>query len=268
MKHIAILFALCSCTSLGPMPATTGISAVPVGQPGIEAQAGSVPSFYLSQSARDDAKGASIGQLSAVLELDRFIRLPGLIFGGRVFGPAGDTLAEPYLGYRAKVGDTFALGGGVFGTAKGSQMRLASYRGSRFGGEAALDAKVWEPTTWFALHAQAAVSATHISASGTYCIDMNGIAKDCDEENPAMNTMINGSTEGVYPAAAGTLAFDFGRDVSRRFRGARLAALGAVGRMPLVRDGEKTGDGTYATFGLTLTLSLALADGEPDTVPE
>lgn len=268
MKYIAVLFAICACTSLGPMPSTTGISAVPVGQPSIEAQAGSVPSFYLSQSARDDAKGTAILQLSALLELDRFIRLPGLVFGGRIFGPTGDTLAEPYLGYRAKLGDAFAIGGGVFGTAKGSQIRLASYRGSRLGGEAAFDVKAWEPTSWFALHAQAAVSATRISASGTYCVDGSGIAKDCDEENPAMNTMVSGSTEGVFPAAAATLAFDFGRDVGRQFRGVRLAALGAVGRMPLVRDGVKTGDGTYTTLGLTLTLSLAIADGEPDTVPE
>lgn len=269
MKNIAVLFVVCSCTSLGPMPATTGISAVPVGQPSIEAQVGSVPSFYLSQSAVDRAQGTAIPQASALVELDRFIRLPGLIFGGRIFGPSGDTLVEPYVGYRAKLRDGLAIGGGAFGTTKGSQMRLASYRGSRLGGEAAVDVTAWEPASWFAVHAQAAVSATRIAASGTYCIDpATGIARDCDEEHPAMNTMVSASTEGVFPAAAATLALDFGRDAGRQFRGMRLAALGAIGRMPLVRDGVKTGDGTYTTVGLTLTLSLALADGEPDTVPE
>jgi len=245
------------------MPATTGISAVPIGRPGLEAQLGTVPTFYLSDSARADAKGTATPQLAALLELDRFIHLPGLVFGGRMFGPNGDTLVEPYVGYRAKIAEDFAVGGGVFGTAKRSEARLASYHGTRIGGELQLDAKLWEPASWFALHGQAALSATRIEASGTYCVNDMGIAIDCDVEDTTLNTMISGQQEGVYPAATGTAVFDFGRDSTRRFRGVRLAALAAAGTMPLVRDGEKTATGMYTTFGLTLTLTLALADGDP-----
>lgn len=267
MKKIAVLFIVSSCTTLGPNPATTGVSAVPVGQPAIEGQIGPVPAFHLSQSTKNSAAGAPVFQVLALLELDRFIRLPGLIFGGRLFGGTGDTLLEPYLGYRTKLGDRFAIGGGVYGTAKRSTVRLASYHGTRIGGEAQFDAKLWHPLSWFQLHAQVAIQATRIFASGTYCVDPMGLGKDCNEEMPMMNTMVSGEQEGVYPAATTTLGFDLGRDQGRRFRGARIALLGAIGTMPLVENGVKVDSGVYGMFGATLSLSLGLADGD-DTVDE
>jgi hypothetical protein len=263
MKKITILCLLSACTTLGPMPGTTGISAVPVGRPGVEAQLGAVPAFYLSQSTRDDAKGAPITQLSALLDVDRYL-LRGLVVGARVFGPSGDTMGEPYVGYRTRLGEQLSVAGGAYGTAKRSESRLASYHATRMGGEAAIDAKVWEPAAWFALHAQTAVSATRIFASGTYCVDEMGIGKDCNETDPSLNVMVNGAQTGIYPAATGTLALDFARSAERRLAGVRLALLGGVGSMPLIENGVKTGSGTYATIGLTLSVTLGL--GDPDSV--
>src|SRR4029078_13181508 len=94
LRHFALL-VICSCTTLGPMPATTGISAVPVDRPGLELQVGFTPGVYLSQSAVGSARAAPIAQIAALLELDRVIRLPGLLFGARVFGPEGAGMLEP-----------------------------------------------------------------------------------------------------------------------------------------------------------------------------
>src|SRR5262245_28306733 len=104
MRKLAVLCVLASCTTLGPMPATTGYSAVPINRPGLEGQLGFVPGFYLSQSAVNAGKGTPMAQLALLLELDRLIHLPGLVFGGRIFGNNGDTPAEPYLGYRHQLG--------------------------------------------------------------------------------------------------------------------------------------------------------------------
>ena len=255
--RIALLLLITGCTTLGPMPATTGVSAVPIGRPGGEAQLGPVPGFFLSSSAREQAQGAPIMQASAVFEPDRWIGLPGLVLGARLFGQSGDTPGEPYVGYRRQVGDGLAIGGGVYGTTKRSSKQLASYRATRAGGEAALDATLWEPTSWLGVHVQGAAAATYIDATGTYCVDTMGIAKDCNVDDTSLNTMISGEQSGVYPAGTGTIALDIARGTDSVFAGARLAFLGAVGTMPLVRDGEKTGSDVYAAIGFTLTLGLA-----------
>jgi hypothetical protein len=238
------------------MPATTGVSAVPIARPGGEAQLGPVPGFYLSSSAKAKAEGVPIMQASALIEPDRWLRIPGLVLGARLFGQEGDTPGEPYVGYRRQVSDGVSLLGGLYGTSKSSSSKLASYKASRFGGEAAVDARLWEGE-WFGLHLQGAVTATRIAASGEYCVDAMGYAKDCNVENPAMNTMINGEQKGVYPAGTGTLALDFAKGRDGFFDGARLALLIATGSMPVLRDGAKTGNEVYTAGGLTLTLGIA-----------
>lgn len=238
------------------MPATTGVSAVPMGRPGGEAQLGPVPGFFLSSSAHAEAKGTPIMQLSALVEPDRWLHVPGLLVGARVFGPSGDSPGEPYLGYRRKLWDGVSFAGVMYGTSKRSTQKLASYHATRFGGEAALDAQLWEGE-WVGLHVQGAVAATRIFASGTYCVDVMGIAKDCDEMNPTMNTMVDGKQTGVYPAGTGSIALDFAKGRDGFFDGARLALMFATGEMPMLKDGVKTGNDVYAAGGLTLTLGIA-----------
>jgi hypothetical protein len=238
------------------MPATTGVSAVPISRPGGEAQVGPVPGFFLSSAAQAKADGAPIMQASALIEPDRWLKLPGLVLGARLFGQSGDTPGEPYIGYRRSVRDGLAIGAVVYGTSKRSEKNLASYHATRIGGEAALDAALWE-SQWFGFHVQGAVAATRIHASGEYCVDPMGVAKDCDLEQPAMNTLVDGKQSGVYPAATGTLAIDFAKGRDGLFDGARLALMFATGTMPVMNNGEKTGTDTYASGGLTLTLGIA-----------
>jgi hypothetical protein len=238
------------------MPATTGVSAVPINRPGGEVQLGPVPGFFLSSSAHATAEGAPIMQASALVEPDRWLKVKGLVLGARLFGQSGDTPGEPYLGYRRTLADGVSVGAGIFGTSKHSSAQLASYHATRFGGEAALDAALLD-SEWIGLHVQGAISATRIDASGTYCVDSKGIATDCNVGEPQTNTMIDGEQTGVYPAATGTLALDVAKGRDGIFDGARLALMFATGTMPLMANGEKTGTDTFAAAGLTLTLGIA-----------
>jgi len=254
MKAIALVVALTACTTLGPMPATTGVSALPAGRPGVEAQAGFVPAYFLSRAVQDKAGGAVASQLSALVEPDRWLGITGLILGARVFGQNGDSPGEPYIGYRHKLDDDIAIGGVAYGTSAHHEARLASYQASRGGAEAAIDAKLWDVTSWLGLHAQGALSATAVSAKGTYCVDPSGIAKDCDTTTPSNNTMIDGNVSGVFPAATATLSVDF--HGGGAFHGARIAAMAAAGQMPLVQNGMQTSTGGYYSIGMLLTLGI------------
>jgi hypothetical protein len=259
MKLAIAVVILSACTSLGPMPATTGLSAVPIGRPGAQAQLGTMPGFYASQAAQNEAKGAPIQHLSALFDPDHWLPVKGVVIGARIFGQGGDTPGEPYVGYRRKMSETVSVGGVAFGSSKRSESNLATYHGVRAGAEGAIDAELWAPRTWLSVHAQAAGSITRILASGSYCVDDQGVAKDCNMENPDMNTTVNGRTVGVYPAATGTLALELGAK-SGLFDSARLALLGGAGRMPLVLAGDESATGTYFTIGASLTLGVGFAE--------
>jgi hypothetical protein len=238
------------------MPATTGVSAVPIGRPGGELQVGPVPGFYLSSSAHAKAQGTGIMQASAMIEPDRCLRVPGLVLGARLYGQEGDTPGEPYVGYRRELQRGLAIGGGVFATHKSSVQKLASYRATRIGGEAALDAQLYE-TEWFGVHVQGAATATHIAARGEYCVDDMGVAKDCVIDGSMPNTMIDGEQQGIYPAGTATVALAIAKGRDGIFDGARLAFMIATGSMPIMKDGAKTGTDVYTAAGLTLTLGIA-----------
>src|SRR5580693_9452717 len=96
---VVVIASTAACTTLGPMPATTAISAVPSDRPGLEVQAAVVPAFYLSDAAQSSNAGQATSQLSFLLEPDRLLGMPGLIVGLREFGASGDSLVEPYIGY-------------------------------------------------------------------------------------------------------------------------------------------------------------------------
>ena len=137
---LASLISLVGCTALGPMPATTGVSAVPAGRPGGEIQGSLTPMFRLSEATRaEDPHGQMVAQLAGLFEPDRWLGMPGLIAGVRVFGEEGDIGVEPMLGYRHRLG-RLSLAGLAFGTTMSAAENGASYEATRLGGEVALDA--------------------------------------------------------------------------------------------------------------------------------
>jgi hypothetical protein len=249
------------CTTLGPMPATTAISAVPSGRPGIEAQVGLVPAYFLSAATQAPAsthKGNPSGQLLALVEPDRVLGARGLIAGARHWGEHGEVSIEPFLGYRHRLDDDISLALIGYGTTMRGASQGASYRASRAGGELALDARVIGPARWLALHGQAAISATYLDADGTYCADRDGFGVDCQQD--ATDRVINGSIRGVFGAATATAALDFGRMPTGGFHSFRIALLGSAGVMPKLVDGVRTDGARYVSFGLTLTLGLGSAE--------
>ena len=103
---------LAACTTLGPMPATTGISALPAQRPSGEVQAAMMPVFFLSDTTRAEAPGPKASpQLSAVFEPDSLLGTKGLILGARTWGEGGDSPVEPMIGLRRKLDDHFAIAG-------------------------------------------------------------------------------------------------------------------------------------------------------------
>jgi len=261
MQHLRpIAFVLISaCTTLGPMPTTTAVSAIPAGRPGGEAQLGIVPAYFLSSSVQKP-HGAGTTQLAVVIEPDRWIDAPGLLLGARLFGQADDTPGEPLLGYRKKLGDDLAVAGIVYGTSKRSTAKLASYHATRIGGELAIDARAIAIASWLAMHVQAAFSATRVSASGTYCVKPDGTGEDCNQTDPSMNTVVDGKLSGVYPAGTGSLALDVGRRDTGMFHGARVALMASTGWMPTATSGVQGDATSFFAIGLTLTLGLGKSE--------
>jgi hypothetical protein len=255
MRVILALLGVAGCTTLGPMPSTTAVSAIPAGKPGAEAQLGVAPGFHLSSSAASP-RGSAMGQAGVLLEPDRWVKVPGLIVGARVFGKGDDTPIEPMIGYRRALTKDFAGAIIGYGTSKRAHDRLASYHGFRMGGEVAADGKVVGFTRWLSLHAQLAASVTRIVASGTYCVDDKGVGKDCDEEHPDANLMSSGEARGWYPSTTATLALDVGRHGASWFHSLRAALMMSLGRMPHVEAGAQQGDATYFALGLLATVGF------------
>lgn len=258
MKRAALALGCCclwSCTTLGPVPATTAVPAIPAGAPGIEAQVGLVPGFYLSRSAQNQSGGAIMPQLSALFDPDRLLGLPGLIIGARLYGQDKDTPSEPMIGYRHAFDDS--LSGSIigFGTSASATRHLASYSATHVGAEAAIDAKLGELAWWFQLHWQLAASATHVSASGTYCANDMDVAVDCDLDKPATNHVIDRKLSGTYGAATSTIALDLFRSPSI-FAGARLGWMLAAGTMPVVQPTGNSATSLYWSTGLTVSFGL------------
>jgi hypothetical protein len=245
---------LAGCTTLGPMPATTGIAAVPAGRPGVELQAGVVPGYVLSSATQDEHEGGPSEQLLALVEPDRWLGTRGLIVGAREVGREGDFTFEPFVGYRHRVDERVALAVIGHAASMGSEARGASYDATRGGGEIAADLQIIAPLSWLALHGQAAVSATYLQARGTYCVDDAGLGIDCNED--ASDRTVRARVDGWFPAATASLALDLGRRPSGPFHGARIALLGTAGAMPQLRDGIETDSVRYLSMGLTLTLGV------------
>ncbi|MBA3394684.1 MAG: hypothetical protein H0T89_18705 [Deltaproteobacteria bacterium] len=252
----AVVIALASgCTTLGPMPTTTAVSAIPAGRVGGEVQIGAAPAYHLSAAA-SRPKGGAVGQAALLLEPDRLLGVPGLIVGGRLFGQSGDAPVEAMIGYRRALDDEFAIAVVGYGTSKRATSKLASYHGFRMGTEVAADGLIVGFTRWLGLHAQGAASITRIVASGKYCVDSEGIGQDCSEDMPETNTFTSGQIRGWYPSVTASLSLDVGRNGSSWFHSFRFALMMSSGRMPRVVGGVQTDDHTYFAYGATATLGL------------
>jgi len=244
---------LTACTTLGPMPATTGVSALPAERPSGEVQAAVMPAFFLSEATQDDEpETPATRQLSALFEPDRVLGTKGLILGARAWGEGGDSPVEPMIGLRRRLDARFAIAGIAFGTRARGEDRGASYRATRLGGELVLDGLLL-PFGWLDLHVQATVAATYLDASGRYCATTGGLGTDCDEGS----RRVDAELEGVYTSATAGASIDIARRPHGVLHGVRIAFLGAVGAMPRLRDGiQQASKDTYVSFGLSLTLGL------------
>jgi hypothetical protein len=243
------------CTTLGPMPATTGVAAIPAGRPGVEAQAGIVPSYHLSSSV-SQAHGSTTGQAAFLVEPDRWVSAPGLLVGGRLFGQGKDTPVEPLIGYRRLLDEQFAVGVVGYATSKRASAQGADYHAFRAGAEVAADGQIAALTSWLSLHSQAAVALTRVVASGGYCVDETGAAKDCTDGDSAGDMTAVAAIRGVYPSATATVALDVGRTPGGTFHGGRFAVMLAAGLMPRAEGGVQRDAHGYFSVGGTLTLAL------------
>jgi hypothetical protein len=259
-KSISIVVMLGSaCTTLGRMPATTAINAIPAERPGGELQGALIPVSTLSDAASapgsdgtHSRNNRSSPQLLGLFEPDRWLQAPGVIVGARAWGVKHDSPFEPFVGYRRRLG-SLALAGVAYGTHASGDSNGASYTATRFGLESSADARLAK-LAWAELHVQVSVSGSLISARGTYCADDTGIAIDCVDNGP--NRAVDGSLFGLYPSATAELGIDLGRDLRSAFHGARVALLGAVGRMPKLREGHQQLGDTYGSLGLSVTIGL------------
>ncbi|MBL0219348.1 MAG: hypothetical protein IPQ07_36450 [Myxococcales bacterium] len=255
LRHLLPLTVLATaCTTLGPMPATTGVSAIPASRPGVELQAGVMPAFFLSDAAQaTDPGSAATPQLAALLDPDRLFGTKGLILGARTWGDDGDRPFEPMIGLRRRLDDTFAIAGIAFGThARGAESG-ASYEATRMGAELAIDASLISLASWLAIHGQATASATYLDATGTYCVGGSGQGVDCD----ATSRHVDGAIEGIYAAATAGISIDLARRPHGMVHGIRVAMMGAIGARPRIRDGvQEPSSDHYKTIGFSLTLGL------------
>jgi hypothetical protein len=254
---IPVLLFATACTTLGPMPATTGLSAVPTNRPGVEVQTAVIPVFFLSDAAHGgDADAAASAQLSAIIEPDRLFGSKGLILGARTWGESGDSPFEPMIGLRRRLDETFAIAAVGYGTFVRGESGGASYAATRLGGEAAIDATIL-PLGYLEFHAQATLAATYFDARGQYCVSSNGEATDCDQ----YSRLVDGDLAGVYTSATAGLSLDIARRPHGVLHGIRIAMMGAVGAMPRIRDGvQSASNDHYRSFGLSLTIGLGSED--------
>jgi hypothetical protein len=252
---VAAMAFVSGCATLGPVPATTGLPAVPDGRLDATVQVGVVPGYYLSQSTTEHPKGAALGTASLAIEPGCVV--PGLVAGVRIFGPKEDTVGEPMLGYRRSLrGGALALAGFAFATQSRADRDGASYRATQGGAEGAVDFRATPHSRWFETHLIASLSLTAISADGTYCqdsTDMHGV--DCPEPPDPPTHVVTASVSGAYPAGTAGVALDLVRHRDNPFHGVRLAAMIAGGLMPTAAAGAQDRATTYFSIGLALSIS-------------
>ena len=253
---LAVIGLTSGCTTLGPMPATTGASFAPAARPDVALSAAAVPGYFLSSSVRQDAKGTPIGQASVMVEPDRWIDLPGAVIGGRYVGESDQGgYPEPMLGYRAYLGDEkrLALGGLAYGTRASGENERASYEAWRVGSELGTDFRITPESHWLELHVFGSAALTALSAEGAYCLDAElRYGVDCGE----MQVTASAEAQGFYPSFDAGVGFEVARHLDSVFHGARLDLQIGAGTMPSLVGAEQTSARTYASLGGGLSLAL------------
>ena len=242
------------------MPATTGVSSVPIQRIGGEAQFGWVPGYYLSDAVGKDPKGKSVQQLALTFEPDD-LAIPGLFFGGRIVGQEDTGMyPEAMLGYRTLLDEqqAFALGVVAFGTRASGARDNASYSATRVGSEVGFDWNATGSSKWFELHLLAGFSLTGTDIDGQYCLDADGkYGVKCPEQGPIT---VDASAAGFYLGGTSGAALDFARHMESAFHGGRLALLVSFGTMPSVVGGQQDSAIVYGAAGITLTLGLGSSE--------
>jgi hypothetical protein len=248
-----------ACTTLGPMPATTGISAIPAARPEAEVQVGAMPAYYLSAGAARDPEGAAVPQLLALFDPDHLL-LPGLIVAARGVSSAGaGSFIEPMLGYRANLTDRFAGAIIIYGTHASGAQNSAHFSAGRFGGELQADVRVSGESRWAELHVGWGVSLTGLSGDGHYCVDADGYGTDCNFADHEVDI----HASGAYLAANAAVALELFRHHESWFHGGRVALGVAGGTMPTYRNGIQTDAAVYGAVGLTLSVAVGAAERRP-----
>lgn len=250
------------CTTLGPMPASTGLSAVPAGRPDGEIGFGPTPGYFLSAGTQASPEGAGLTQGSLVIEPDRLIHLPGLIVGARRVGSADSgAYFEPLAGYRLHLDHAqrvSAMAVGYFTKASGTKDG-ASYKATRGGAEVGFDARITPQNRWFELHASASAALTGLSASGHYCLDSAGQFGVTCADPPVPASMTAVSVSGLYPSATAGVALDLFRHHESFFHGGRLGLLFATGTLPTATGGQQKSAHWYTAAGAALTVAFGAA---------
>lgn len=244
------------CTTLGPMPMSTGVSAVPVGRPSVEVSAGVMPGFFLSDAAQEHldspTSGTPIGEKHVMIEPDRLLGTKGLIVGARAVGD-GDVV-EPMVGYRRRLDPNFsvlAIGYAGKGSAGDKDGTDAYYEATRVGGELTVDFMVGEPILSF--HLFGSLSSTYVNAHGRYCVGGDGWGRDCEDDSRRVDAEI----KGVYTAANAGIAIDIARRPTGYLHEIRLLAMGSFGVMPRLFDGEQQpSKQTFESFGLAVQFGI------------
>lgn len=247
------------CTTLGPVPAMTGVSPRPIARPGVEAQLAAVPGYYLSSSVQEEPQASSLPQLAGWFEPDSLIGVPGLFVGARYAGDSGTGAAlEPLLGYRGFLDAErrFSLGGVGFGAYATAEDKGASFSAWRGGLEGGVDARITDVSHWAELHANAGATLTVLSAEGRYCVDVDGrFGVDCPDD-PDTRSPISAEASGVYPSGRVGVSLELGRHLASVFHGVRLGLDLAGGTLPSVESGAQRPAKLYGTAGLSLTVGL------------
>jgi len=258
-----LLGPLCACTTLGPVPAMTGIPTPPLERPGVQLQAAFVPGYYLSSTVTEEPKAAQLPQLAGVLEPDELIHVPGLLAGARYAGDrsAGAAL-EPLLGYRTYLDDEkrFSLATlGFVAYASGSQ-KGASFTALRGGLEAGVDVRLTPQSHYAELHTNLGATFTGLSADGQYCLGPDArYGVDCPTDGSAKP--VSASASGIFPSAHTGLSLDFAGRLRTPFQGVRLAADLAGGTLPTEVAGQQHGARIFGSAGLSLTVGIGANTG-------
>lgn len=251
---LLLLLAVAACHPLGPVPVATGISPIPRGRFDGELQLGIVPAYYLGAATAKTPNASPFGQASLLIEPGL---VPGLILGGRAFGPSYDSATDPLVGYRTALGPDkrYAVSAVGFGAHQSATYKSAHYDATRVGAEVAADLRIGRQRPWFEPHVELALSVTAISAKGDYCTDANGYGTDCPDP-PALAILHHADASGAYPAVTvgGTLLVAHHHE--SWIHGARALVMIGAGLMPRVVNEQQASAQPYASFGLALSLSF------------